>query len=81
MTTNHHLVEGGARWRERLPELDLPTLVIHGTDDPILPYPHGRALANEIPGARLLALEATGHELPRRTWDAAVPAILEVSSR
>jgi pimeloyl-ACP methyl ester carboxylesterase len=81
MTTNHHLIEGGARWRERLPELSLPTLVIHGTDDPILPYPHGRALANAIPGARLLTLEATGHELPRRTWDVAVPAILEVSSR
>jgi pimeloyl-ACP methyl ester carboxylesterase len=80
MTTNHNLLEGGARWRERLPELDLPTLVIHGTDDPVLPYPHGEALANEIPGAGLLTLEATGHELPRRTWDVAAPAILEVSS-
>jgi pimeloyl-ACP methyl ester carboxylesterase len=80
MTTNHNRLEGGARWRERLPELDLPTLVIHGADDPVLPFPHGQALADEIAGARLLTLEATGHELPRRTWDVAVPAILEVSS-
>ena len=81
MTTNHHLVDGGDRWRERLPELRVPTLVIHGTDDPILPHEHGEALAREIPGARLLTLEETGHELPGRTWDAVVPAILEVTSR
>ena len=81
MTTNHNLLEGGGRWRERLRELDVPTLVIHGTADPVLPYEHGLALANEIPGARLLTLEATGHELPRRTWDLAVPAILDLTSR
>ena len=81
MTTNHNLLERGERWRERLPELDVPTLVIHGTADPVLPYEHGVALANEIPGARLLTLEATGHELPRRTWDLAVPAILDLTSR
>ena len=81
MMTNHHLVDGGDRWRERLPELRIPTLVIHGTDDPILPHEHGEALAREIPDARLLTLEETGHELPRRTWDAAIPAILELTSR
>jgi hypothetical protein len=43
----------------------------------LFPLEHGRALANEIPGARLLALEQTGHELPRRVWDVVVPAILE----
>jgi pimeloyl-ACP methyl ester carboxylesterase len=80
MTTNHHLIDGGEPWRERLPDLEVPTLVIHGTDDPVLPYEHGVALANEIPGARLLTLERTGHELPSRTWDLAIPAILEVSS-
>jgi len=79
--TNHNVLESGARWRDRLPTLDLPTLVIHGTDDPVLPYEHGVALEREISGARLLTLDGTGHELPRRTWDLAVPAILEVSSR
>jgi pimeloyl-ACP methyl ester carboxylesterase len=74
---NHHLAEGGGRWRERLGELDFPTLVIHGTEDPVMPLGHGVALAREIPAARLLSLEHTGHELPRPVWDVVVPAILE----
>jgi pimeloyl-ACP methyl ester carboxylesterase len=78
--TNHEILEGGGRWRERLPGLELPTLVIHGTDDPVLPHPHGEALSREIPGAELLTLEGTGHELPRPTWDVAVPAILAHTS-
>jgi pimeloyl-ACP methyl ester carboxylesterase len=74
--TNHDLLRGDERWRERLGELDVPTLVIHGTEDPLLPYGHALALVREIPGAELLPLEATGHELPRRVWDVVVPAIL-----
>jgi pimeloyl-ACP methyl ester carboxylesterase len=73
---NHDALDGGDRWRERLGAISVPTLVIHGTEDPFLPYAHGVALAREIPGARLLALEHTGHELPRRVWDVVVPAIL-----
>ena len=78
--TNHDLLDGGDRWRERLPELRIPSLVVHGTDDPVLPYERGVALGNEISRARLLTLERTGHEIPRRTWDVVVPAILELSS-
>jgi pimeloyl-ACP methyl ester carboxylesterase len=75
--TNHYAAEGGERWRERLGDLTIPTLVAHGTEDPVFPYGHGEALAREIPGAALLALEQTGHELPRECWDVLVPAILE----
>jgi pimeloyl-ACP methyl ester carboxylesterase len=75
--TNHELVDGTPRWRERLGELRVPTLVIHGREDPFLPYPHGVALAREIPGARLITLEHAGHELPREDWDVVIPAILE----
>ncbi len=74
--TNHFLIEGGGSSRERLGEIRVPTLVLHGTEDPLFPYEHGVALANEIPGARLLPLEGMGHELPRRVWDTVVPAIL-----
>jgi pimeloyl-ACP methyl ester carboxylesterase len=63
-------------WRTRLAEIACPTLVIHGTDDPILPLAHGRALAAEIPGARLLPLDGVGHELPMATWDCVVAAVL-----
>jgi pimeloyl-ACP methyl ester carboxylesterase len=45
------------RWRERLPELAMPTLVAHGRRDPFFPLGNGEALAREIPGARLLVLE------------------------
>jgi pimeloyl-ACP methyl ester carboxylesterase len=79
--TNHNALDGGDRWRERLADVRVPTLVIHGTDDPVVPYGNGVALANEIPGANLLTLEGTGHELPRADWDVVVPAILEHTAK
>jgi pimeloyl-ACP methyl ester carboxylesterase len=76
---NHYAVDGGGRWRERLGEIDAPTLVVHGTEDPLFPHAHGEALAREIPGAELLTLEGSGHELARRDWDVVVPAILRLT--
>jgi pimeloyl-ACP methyl ester carboxylesterase len=78
---NHDAIDGTDRWRERLGEVRAPTLVIHGTDDPVFPPGHGAALAAEIPGAELLLLEGAGHELPRWTWDVAVPAIMAHTGR
>jgi pimeloyl-ACP methyl ester carboxylesterase len=74
---NHYLAEGGEAWRERLGELSLPVLVIHGDEDPVLPYEHGVALTREIDGARLITMQQTGHEIPRRVWDVVIPAILD----
>jgi pimeloyl-ACP methyl ester carboxylesterase len=54
----------------------MPTLVIPVTEDPVFPFEHAIALSRTIPEARLLPLEQTGHELPGRTWDIVVPAIL-----
>jgi hypothetical protein len=45
------------RWRERLSELAIPALVVHGGRDAFFPVGNGQALAREIPGARLLVLE------------------------
>lgn len=54
-----------------------PTLVLHGTDDPLFPLPHGRALAEAVPGARLVELPGVGHEVPPpAVWDIVVPALL-----
>jgi len=78
---NHFAVEGGGPWRHRLGGITAPTLVVHGAEDPLFPLPHGRALADEIPGARLLILDRTGHELPRPTWDVVVPAVLAHTAR
>ncbi|WP_030462182.1 alpha/beta fold hydrolase [Kitasatospora sp. NRRL B-11411] len=52
------------RWRERLPALDLPALVVHGRHDRFFPLGNGEALAREIPGARLLVLDAAATALP-----------------
>ena len=50
---------------------------MHGTEDPLFPYEHAKALAREIPSTELLPLEATGHEyFPPHTWDVVVRAIL-----
>jgi pimeloyl-ACP methyl ester carboxylesterase len=52
------------RWRERLPELALPTLVVHGRRDPFFPAGNGSALAREIPDARLLVLADAATAIP-----------------
>ncbi|WP_143229414.1 alpha/beta fold hydrolase [Actinophytocola xanthii] len=65
---NHHRAEGGEPWRARLGEITAPTLVLHGTEDPLFPLGHGAALAREIPNARLVPLPGVGHELTRAEW-------------
>ena len=57
----------------------MPTVVLHGTEDPLFPYAHGEALARQIPGARLIPLPGAGHEVPRPVWDVVIPAILSNS--
>ncbi|MBT2208370.1 alpha/beta fold hydrolase [Actinomadura sp. NEAU-AAG7] len=73
-------LDSGDRWRERLGEITAPTLVVHGEDDPFFPLGNGRALAAEIPDARLVTVPGMGQELPRRAWDVIVPAILRHTS-
>jgi pimeloyl-ACP methyl ester carboxylesterase len=52
------------RWRERLSELAIPTLVVHGRRDRFFPVGNGEALAREIPDARLLVLERAATAIP-----------------
>ena len=66
-----------ASGRALLGGLDVPTLVVHGTEDPLLPYAHGRAIAETIPGAELLTIEKMGHDLPRPAWSQIIKAILQ----
>jgi 3-oxoadipate enol-lactonase len=46
---------------DRLPDIAAPTLVLHGTDDPVLPVANGRILAERIPGAQLVLFEGARH--------------------
>jgi pimeloyl-ACP methyl ester carboxylesterase len=59
-----------------LSAIAVPTLVVHGTADPMFPIGHGEALAREIPGARLIRLEGAGHAVYRDDWETIVGAIL-----
>jgi pimeloyl-ACP methyl ester carboxylesterase len=81
--TNHWIVVGGGDGTPHtMAEIVVPTLVLHGTDDPLFPLEHGRALAAEIAGARLVVLEGMGHEVPPRSlWDVVVPEIVEHTGR
>lgn len=52
------------RWRKRLPELAIPALVVHGRRDPFFPVGNGKAIAREIPAARLLVLKEAATAIP-----------------
>src|SRR5262245_3739100 len=71
---NHDLLRDADTPRDPLSSIAAPTLVIHGTADPMFPLPHGKALASEIP-ARLLALEGAGHGVHRADWETITEAI------
>ena len=51
-----------------LQTLDLPTLVVHGADDPMVDVSGGRATAAAVPGAELAVYEGMGHNLPKQLW-------------
>jgi pimeloyl-ACP methyl ester carboxylesterase len=74
---NHDVLPDDGRSPVPLSSIIVPTLVIHGTADPMFPVGHGEALADEIPGARLLTLEGAGHGIDRADWDTAAGAILD----
>jgi pimeloyl-ACP methyl ester carboxylesterase len=74
---NHDLLHGDERSHAPLSSISAPTLVIHGTADPMFPIEHGEALADEIPGARLLRLEGAGHGVDPADHEVVVAAILE----
>ena len=59
--------------RPELARIRAPTLVIHGTRDPLMPITAGRDTAGHIPGARLLEIEGMGHDLP----PALIPRIVD----
>ena len=69
-------IDCAPRWRERLGELDVPTLVVHGRADPFFPVGNGEVLAAEIPSARLLVLADMGTALRQIAADRIAAAML-----
>ncbi|UCE84629.1 MAG: alpha/beta hydrolase [Deltaproteobacteria bacterium] len=74
------IVASGSR-AEALASLRVPTLVIHGDADPLVPVECGIATHAAIPGSELLLIEGMGHDLPPATWPRIVDAIRKHTSR
>jgi pimeloyl-ACP methyl ester carboxylesterase len=60
---------------DRLRNLGVPALVIHGQSDILVPVENGRRVAGAIPGAQLMLVEGMGHDLPKRVWAQIADAI------
>lgn len=65
----------------KLRELDVPTLVIHGSIDALVTPSGGEATAAAIPGAEHLVIEGMGHSLPPMAWPRVVEAVTALASR
>jgi pimeloyl-ACP methyl ester carboxylesterase len=74
------IVASGSR-RDALRQLRVPTLVVHGADDPLVPLACGLDTAESIPGAELLIVEGMGHDLPRAAWPRLVDAVTQLTTR
>lgn len=72
---NHAALSDATGWVGRLDEIKIPVLIIHGTNDPVLPYAHALALKSAFKSSTLLTLKGAGHELNRADWNTIIAAI------
>ncbi len=59
-----------------LASVAVPTLVVHGREDPLITPSGGRATADAIPGAELMMIEGVGHSIPDQLWDKIVVGVV-----
>ncbi len=59
----------------------VPTLVVHGIDDPLVPLENGRRVASAVPRAQLMELDGMGHNVPKRYWPLVADAIAETARK
>jgi pimeloyl-ACP methyl ester carboxylesterase len=74
---NHDLLAPGDQPSGTVSSITVPTLVIHGTADPMFPVEHGEALADDIPAARLMRLEGRGHGIDPADQETIAAAIID----
>jgi pimeloyl-ACP methyl ester carboxylesterase len=74
------IIKSGDR-TQRLTEIRVPTVVIHGEDDPLIGVSGGEATAAAIPGAKLVRIPGMGHDLPAGVWDRVASEIAENARR
>lgn len=61
---------------DRLKELDVPTLIIHGEQDPMIPFENAKTLAALIPNAELVAIADCGHLVPLEAPSETIGALM-----
>jgi pimeloyl-ACP methyl ester carboxylesterase len=66
---------------EALGRVEVPTVVIHGSDDPLIDRSGGVATASAVPGAELLEIPGMGHDLPREAWPRIIDAVAANAER
>ncbi len=66
---------------ELLTQIKLPTQVIHGQDDPLVPVAAGHDLAQKIAGAKFALIEGMGHDMPIELWPRFVSGIAGAAAR
>ena len=64
-----------------LAELDVPTVVLHGSDDVLIAPDGGERLAELIPGAEYVELEGMGHDFPPHFWAPVIEAVTQLAIR
>jgi len=67
--------------KEKLSAIKVPTLVIHGRDDPLFPVEAGKDTAEAIPGSELIIIDGMGHSLPPETWSQISDAIAKNAAK
>lgn len=67
--------------RKQLRTIVAPTLVIHGSDDPLVPLAAGRDTARNIPGAELLVIDGMGHDFPEALMPRLAAAVADHCDR
>jgi pimeloyl-ACP methyl ester carboxylesterase len=66
---------------ERLKHVRVPTLVVHGTDDILVPIENGRLVAGAVPGSRFVEFQGMGHDIPERVWPELADGIEELARK
>jgi pimeloyl-ACP methyl ester carboxylesterase len=74
-------VQSAPSRKEALGSVRVPTVVIHGADDPLVPLENGRRTADAIPGAELIIIPGLGHDTPRGAWPQLIDEIASVAQR
>ncbi len=72
---NHASIAGGMEYYNQLDNINVPVLVIHGTEDIICHFQNAISLMQKIKGQNLVVLEGTGHELHEEDWNLIINSI------